>query len=352
MVVASFVVQLTNYQPIPAAISFKANRFDHLLFFLLFFYGLTSTKDVVSLLKTLLWILVIGNLVTVIDGFNIPDLGIVQQREDGRLGGPMGESNQYGALLALTLPAIIALSWTSGAKRLLAYSASFISLVALLAAGSRGSFVAIIVGSLFSVYYLREYVSRRQVAFGALAFSAVVMVAIVVLLTTDLGQDVIQRMTDKLSGTSGDISSNRTKIWGAALQQMSEQPLSFFTGFGWDAYDYINRVGVNTHNVYLNHLFNLGLPGLGLYCLLVYTLIASCRRAIPNATGVARIQLIAFVFGFSSLSVALFFVDLYKAWPWVWAYAGLVMRLAVASGQPVEDELDQFSSALPSPTAK
>jgi len=141
-------------------------------------------------------------------------------------------------------------------------------------------------------------------------------------------------------------------IWTTALQQMSEQPLSFFTGFGSDAYDYINRIGVNTHNVYLNHLFNLGLPGLSLYCLLIYKLMSNCRRAISKATGAARNQLIAFVFGFAALSVALFFVQMYKPWIWVWAYAGLVMRLAVASSQPTEDEADQFVDDLSVFTAK
>ena len=83
--VVAFVVQLTNYPILETAISLKTYRFDHFLLFLLFFYGLTSTKDVVSLLRTFLWLLVIGNLVTVVDGFNVPDLGIIQQREDGRL---------------------------------------------------------------------------------------------------------------------------------------------------------------------------------------------------------------------------------------------------------------------------
>ena len=66
--VVSFVVQLTGYRMVEAGISLKANRFDHLIFFLLFFYGVTSTKEAQGLLRTLLWILVFGNLVTVIDG--------------------------------------------------------------------------------------------------------------------------------------------------------------------------------------------------------------------------------------------------------------------------------------------
>ncbi len=350
--VAAFVVQLANYPTMETAISLKANRVDWLMLFLLFFYGLSSTEDVLGFLRIFLWILVIGNLITVIDGFNVPDLGIIQQREDGRMGGPMGESNSYGALLALTLPAIIALLWDPQTKRLFAYFAILVSIVALLLASSRGAFVGLIVGSLFSIYYLRRYISMRHVAIGAIVSVASVAVIFIVFLSTDLAGDLVQRFMDRASGSSRDISSNRTMIWTTALQQMSEQPLSFFTGFGSDAYDYINRIGVNTHNVYLNHLFNLGLPGLSLYCLLIYKLMSNCRRAISKATGAARNQLIAFVFGFAALSVALFFVQMYKPWIWVWAYAGLVMRLAVASSQPTEDEADQFVDDLSVSTAK
>jgi len=337
--VAAFVVQLSSYSVLDTAIALKTYRIDHFLFFLLFFYGLSTMKDVVSLLRTFLWLIVIGNLVTVVDGFNIPNLGIIQQREDGRLGGPMGESNQYGALLALTLPAVIALAWDPHTKRVLAYFAIFVSILAFLLASSRGAFVGVILGSLFSTYYLRSFLSMRHVAIGAIVTVGGVLVIIIVLLTTDLGGDWINRFTDKLSGTSYELSSGRMAIWTTALQQMSEQPLSFFTGFGWNAYEYINRAGFGTHNVYLKHLFDLGLPGLILYCVISYKLLSNCRGAISKATGTVRYQLIAFVFGFASLSIAMFFVELFKVWIWVWAYAGLVMRLVVASSQPTEDEM-------------
>jgi hypothetical protein len=336
----AFVFQLTNYPLLKSTITLKSERIDHLLFFLLFFYGLTSTKDVAGLLRTFLWLLVIGNVVTVVDAFNIPDLGIIQQRRDGRLGGPMGESNQYGAMLALTLPAIIALVWDSQTKRFLAYFASFASIVALLLASSRGSFVAIVVGSIFSVYYLRAYIAMRHVATGVIVSAAVIAVIVVIaVVSSDLGDDLIQRFADTLSGGTVEVSSGRTYIWASALQQMTDQPLSFLIGFGWDVYDLINKTGYGTHNVYLNHWFDLGLPGLILYCALTYNLLSNCRRAISNSTGFVRSQLIAFVFGFASLSVALFFVDLKGPWMWVWVYSGMVMRLVVASTQPNEDEM-------------
>ena len=342
----AFVVQLANYPTLEMGISLKSNRFDHLMLFLVFFYGLSSTKDVLSLLRTFLWILVLGNVITMIDGFNIPDLGIIQQREDGRLGGPMGESNQYGALLAATLPAMIALLWDPQTKKLFAFFAVLVSIVALLLSSSRGAFVGIIVGSVFSIYYLRRYISMRHVAIGTIVSLATITLMIIVLLSTDLVGDLIQRFLDTLSGGSYERSSGRTEIWSTALQQMFEQPFSIFSGFGWDAYDHINKTRFGTHNVYLNHLFNLGLPGLTLYCLLIYKLLSSCRAAISNATGPARNQLIAFIFGFTSLSIVLFFVDLYKAWIWVWAYTGMVMRLVVVFGAASRTEIGKEKIAV------
>ena len=251
----------------------------------------------------------------------------------------MGESNQYGALLALTLPAIIALVWDSQTKRFLAYFAILVSSVALLLSSSRGAFVAIILGCLFSIYYLRAYISMRHVVKGGLIFLATVTVTIIIILNTDLGGELVQRFIDKLSGSTRTISSGRTAIWTMTLQQMSERPFSFFTGFGWDAYEYISRSGYAPHNAYLKHLFDLGLPGLTLYCVLSYKLLSNCRGAISNSTGTARYQLIAFVCGFASMSIALFFVDLAKPWPFVWAYVGMMMRLVVASRQPIKDEM-------------
>lgn len=327
-----FIVRWPSYPVVDTAISLKTNRFDHFLIFLLFLYGLSERKDVLALLRGFLWMLVIGNLITVVDGFNIPDLGIIQQRDDGRLGGPMGESNQYGALLALSLPAIVALLWDKGTKKLYAYAACFISIVALLAASSRGAFAGIIVGSIFSIFYLRSFLSMRRVAIGALATVASIVVIVLAFLSTNLVGELIQRMAEQMSGSSSTISSGRTMIWGTALQQIHEQPFSLLTGFGYDAWYYIYRLGgYNPHNVYLHHLFDLGLPGLTLYCILMYNLISICRRALRGATDAERGQLIAFVFGLVSLNASLFFVDLYKPWLFIWAYAGMIMRLAIAT---------------------
>ena len=49
----ALIVQWKGYSVLDAGISLKTNRFDHLMFFLLFFYALSSSKDVLSLLRAL-----------------------------------------------------------------------------------------------------------------------------------------------------------------------------------------------------------------------------------------------------------------------------------------------------------
>ena len=157
---ASFVVQPDYYDPLATFITLKNQRIDNLLIFLLFFLGPKSSDETMSLLRAFVWMMVVGNLLTVVDGFNILDLGIIEEREDGRLGGPMGEVNQYGALLAMTLPAVVALYWDQQRTWMpAALIAVLISILALLTTGSRGAIAGIVLGSVWSMFFLRATIS-------------------------------------------------------------------------------------------------------------------------------------------------------------------------------------------------
>ena len=191
--IASFIIQPAYYKPLDTFISLKVERVDHLIAFLLFFYGVASTKETLSLIRTFLWMMVLGNLLTVVDGFNIPDLGIIHQREDGRLGGPLGESNQYGAFLVLTLPGIIALVWDDHTKKPLAYFACVVTILALMASGSRGSYVGLFLGSAFAAFYLRSFITGRQIALAIMVSILAIVAVIAIFLTTDLFGGLLDR---------------------------------------------------------------------------------------------------------------------------------------------------------------
>ena len=347
--IAAFVVHPNYYQIVTAGIMVKGRLLDYFIIFLLFFYGTNSSESTLKLVRFFLWIVIAGNILTVVDGFDIPDLGIIQQREDGRLGGPMGESNQYGAFLAFTVPAVIALYWDPRVRKVIAIPAILISVLALLVASSRGSFVGLVVGGLFSAFFLRAYISMRQVAFGAIAASVFLVVMFYLLLNTQLAGDLVERFMDKATaGDTATISSGRTVIWQTALSRMLEHPSTLLTGYGFNAYDYMG-FRFNSHNTFLNVFYNLGLPGLVFYVAIIYNIVAQCRRGIAAATGSVRAHLIAFVFGYSALYVSLFFVDLYAPWMFIWAFAGLALRLATDASHAeveVEEESPKQSSAL------
>ncbi|MCH8188193.1 MAG: hypothetical protein IIB66_05735 [Proteobacteria bacterium] len=111
-----------------------APLFEHLLVLLIFFYGTDNTRDTVWLFRSIVWLVIVGNVITVVDVFNIPDLGLISEREDGRVGGTFGSSNEYGVFLALFLPSIFAIYMTStGLKKLLSGVGAAVSCLAFLA---------------------------------------------------------------------------------------------------------------------------------------------------------------------------------------------------------------------------
>ncbi len=83
------------------------------------------------------------------------------------------------------------------------------------------------------------------------------------------------------------------------------------------------------HNTYLEYLFNLGAIGLGLYLILMGSVISVIKKGIDASEEVGRLQLVAFLFGLLSVLVATFFGNLFSVWQFVWPYTGLMVRVAV-----------------------
>jgi O-antigen ligase len=329
----AFVVQMPTYNPVDAGIALKTELIDHFLIFLIFFFGISTAAGSLSLIRFLLWMAIVGNLVAVVDAFDIPDLGIIEQREDGRVSGPIGESNAYGAFIAMTLPGIAVLAIESaGMKRVIAILGVFVTVLALFLTASRGAMVGLAAGGIFSTFFLRDYVSFRRVRHAIIILSVAVAATLIVFFATGYLGLLEERFIEQSSGGAYEASSSRSAIWTLALRRMIEYPYSVLIGFGWDAYNHMGGLFPRaTHNFYLNKWFNLGLPGLVLYLLLFYNILRNCRKALERASRSARLHLMSFVFGLTSLGGAIFFIDLHAPWIFIWAYVGLIMRLAVES---------------------
>jgi O-antigen ligase len=328
------------YLPRMTLIRLKVKLVDQFIMFLVFFYGVVNWKETLWLLKAVIWVIIAGCLITVVDTFNIPDLGIITARDDdGRIEGIIGSSAESSSLWAFYFPAIVALWLTeTGLKKALAFSGIGLALVSIMLSGTRGPMLGVVAGGLMSAIYLRQYISAQiilRATMGILVFAAI---ALLVVLSSDFRYVLEARLSTGLdTGNLEQISSGRTRFWLEALRRMAEHPVTYFIGYGWEAYYQTMGYRVATHNVYLDRFYNLGAIGLTMFLLIYVNAVGIVRRALKSAPEPTKPFLMALVFGMASFLIAITFADLEEAATYIWAYAGLALRLAVASRVPQRD---------------
>jgi len=347
LLVAGLLIQFTHYDLMQSAIKLKSGLVDHYIFFLVCLFGAQTSEDAIKVIKGLLLGALFANALTILDAAGVISLGF-KIREDGRTTGAIGESNQYAAFIILFLPATVAAAVAAqGVRRLFWVGAALVGAMALVMTASRGGFVGLAMSCAVGAFLYRHLISYGRVS--GWVFGTLILLVLVVSLSP-----YGHLLTERLIGTSGSIdpntaSSGRSEIWADALAVMYSQPISFVTGFGWDAY-WSMPFQFSPHNHYLALWFNLGLPGLFLGTYLLFSVIARARRASVVASAPIRGHLIAFVLGATGVCTAIFFVDLHNPWFYFWMYAGLVMRLALC----VETERAAVPVAAPvqSPTIR
>ena len=317
-----------GYKALPAIISFKSRLLDHFVFFAVFFYGLHSTRSAMGVLKALLLMTALANLVALLAAWGFVEAPGLIDRDDGRIQGVMGESNQSAAFIAAFLPALVAMAFaTRGPARLLWIGGVAASAAAMTISASRGGFLATILSTAWGLFYFRRYVSGRSIAIAS-AVGAVGVMILVPVIASRYGFLLFSRVVeDTTSSDLAGASSGRLDIWATALTAMAQSPLSFVTGFGWNAYDAM-PFRYNTHNHFVSLWFDLGLVGLIAGTALLITSMRIAMRAAPHAADAYRPTLMAFAIGALAITIATFFVNLYTPWLWFWAYAGLALRIA------------------------
>ena len=321
------------YAVLSTLIRLKTKLIDQFLMLLVFFYGVANWKDALWLLKALIWVVVIGCLITIVDTFNIPDLGIVGARgKDGRVEGIIESAQDFGGLLAFCLPVMIALWWTDIRKRkLLALAGIGLTLVSIMLSASRGAMLGIAAGAILAAIYLRQFMSATILLRTTTAVLLFIAIALLVVLSTDFGYLLETRLSTGLA--TGDVetmSSGRTAIWSAALREMANYPISFVTGLGWEAYYQTIGHRYATHSIYLDRFYNLGVIGLALFVLGFVNAVAIVRSGLDRCPKEAAPFLIATVIGMISFMIAMAFSDIHGAATYVWAFIGLALRIAVA----------------------
>jgi len=323
-----------HYNVLRNGFDLKNRMLDQMMFFLVFFYGAQSREDAITLMKVVLAAWVISHASAILDAAGIVHFGDIERRADGRVQGTLGESNQYGAFAALTLPAVVALAYASkGFARTLWAGAALLTLATLIMTVSRGAFVGTTVACIAGAFMFRRYLSGpRLLRIGLAMFAMLLVVGVVVgIWYGDLLRErlVGGTSTHDMAGTS----SGRTEIWATAIAAMAERPWTFITGFGWNSY-WTMPFRYSPHNYYLNQWFNLGLPGLLCSIALLAIPIRVARAAVFKADPETRVYLMGFVISVLAFAVSTFFVDLYEPWLYYWAYAGVLLRLAMLQEEP------------------
>ena len=78
------------------------------------------------------------------------------------------------------------------------------------------------------------------------------------------------------------------------------------------------------------------------------------REAVNGLSDDGDMLLLGFLFGFSALLVSVCFVDLFAPWYFIWAYAGVIARVAVlmkVEARQRSESVDTFEAGDNSPFA-
>jgi O-antigen ligase len=310
----------------------KSFLIDRYAFFLAFFYGVVTIDDSRWVMKRIIWLIIAGNVLTLIDAFNVPDLGIIHQRDDSRVSGPLGESNQYAAFALLFLPTMAILAIISrGAERVGYAFGALATFTVILLTTSRGAIVALTVGLLAGLFFLRHNIGAALMMKVIAGFTVAVAVAVAI---ASIGfSDLLTERFVNQTGASDlrTMSSGRSENWAKLVEIQLAEPITLLFGYGWGMSGSLNIVA--THNTYLEYIFELGIIGLLILCLLLWGIIRVTRRAIDRTTGDVQAELGAFLIGFLSLCVAIFFLNLFNPWYYIWAFCGLMMRTAIEASR-------------------
>jgi hypothetical protein len=127
---------------------------------------------------------------------------------------------------------------------------------------------------------------------------------------------VVKKLTSPAFFTPRETSTSRIVLWKAALGEIRKRPI---TGLGIEVFEKIigkrirKEEGYHTHNLFLNILVELGIPGLLLFLIFIYSLLKRADFYRP-IIGIPLIMILAaqqfdfFMHDFTFTSIGLYFL--------------------------------------------
>ncbi len=240
-------------------------------FFWISLNGLHRPGPRLLVLGTALSLAVIGVLLACYQRFLAPDwlmMGRTQVAQYiGRASGCFGNPNNFGALLILVIPPVLALAWQRGAGAVQRVFFGYLAAVLLLGLGltiSRGGWLALALALACWPLFARGQALASRVLLSATALGVVLMAGLALYSTVPL----IKARLDDLAQDRGERS--RPILWEASTELFAGAPLlgtgagSFNTLFERHRPERFNDEPQWTHNEYLNTLSDYGLTGFAL----------------------------------------------------------------------------------------
>lgn len=298
--------------------------------YMIFFVGYNlfhNKKDLLDVIGSQLVMLFVLNMITILSTYGLISIERIIVEKGGRTTGAFGEQNQYAAYVVLFIPyAIMAAMMSKNMMKKAFYAVVVITaLFTVLLTGSRGGMLAIILGVCSLVTLQARKVTPaivgRLLAVSVLfaLFSTVVFLVLPEESQLGIIDNVVGRAEDQ---SLDDYSSGRMDFWPLLLGMFMESPL---WGTGWHTVNQLT--GYNSHNDFLLVLTEGGMIGFILFCLIFKLFVSGAKRARPLWSENRWIYN-TFIAGIYSILLAMFFVNLYLPYLFVFLYAGLVLKLA------------------------
>lgn len=312
----------TGYDLLVAAYSYKNEMLDAFLCMLIFAYFASRPGLGGPMLQGILLIVGISALLTFIDTTLMGGKMFGFTTNTMRSKGAFGEPNQTAAVFAMFAP-ICGAMVLAGQRALLNLVLLGCIIVAVLVTGSRGGMVASAVALLFTLWTSRNHITVEKKVLFAIAAPCVALL-LWALLPGYYKELLLERffVDSKKDVSMRELSAGRTLIWEYAFDYWVRSPI---IGNGW--FNFATTAHVATHNTFVDYVVSLGVVGLSMLLYLWYTVFAKIRgfsRALylPKPMRILATGCCGAVLG---IMTAIFFVNLYKPWLFVWIGMGTIL---------------------------
>lgn len=259
----------------------------------LFIFVMTHVITDVRKLDGLLWVFVVVSLVLGLKAWGTPRSAFMGGRLETVGGADFVESNFLAAFMACMLPLIgiqfLRSKWLG--RAICAISGAFTA-NALILCRSRGAVVGIAAGVLTTCLFAPKK-HRKKIAVGLLLG---IMGGIYVSDSQFLTRiATITRSAEELDESAG----SRLRVWQAGAEMISNHPLGIGIGNWYQAIGHYlpEDEGLDSHNTYIKCTAELGVQGILVYILFVFTAFLQLRRvrkfaaSLPTPVGDDLVQM-------------------------------------------------------------